>query len=466
MNVISDIGIIGVGVMGTALAKNFVNNKVNVSVFDIDKDKLNKLSLQTNDNLSIYYDVNSFVNSLHSPRKIILLLPDGKIIDDNICTLTKILSNEDIIMDLGNSFYKDTNRRSKELSEKGFKFLGIGISGGEYGALTGPSIMVGGPISSYNEVKPYLDKVAAYKNGEPCSFYAGEAGAGHFIKMVHNGIEYADMQLIAELYLFLKNVLNKTNSEIASIFEDFNKTELNSYLIEISSKILREEDPITGNDLIDFIKDESKYKGTGKWTSLESFELGADISTITSAFQARMISNSEIERTEINSIFNYSNNESSTISINTIKNAYYLAKICAYAQGFSMISLKAKETNWSLNLESIASSFRAGCIIQAELLEIIKDIYKEDSNISNILLSSKLKPILIDNINDLRKYTVEGLVNGIPMPVFTSTLTYLDQLKAPLLGANMVQAQRDFFGAHTFERTDEKGEFHHEWKQY
>lgn len=460
----SEIGIIGAGVMGSALAKNFANKNLSVSVCDIDTDKLDKLNRETTDLLAVHSDMVKFVESLVEPRKIILLLPDGKIIDECISKLTNIINKSDIIMDFGNSFYEDTNRRSALLKEKGYIYFGVGISGGEHGALTGPSIMPGGPSSSYNEIKPYLEKVAAHKNNEPCCSYIGDSGAGHFVKMVHNGIEYADMQLISEVYLFFKTALNKTNSEIADIFDKWNLSEVKSYLIEISAKVLRQKDPKTNGDLIDYIKDEASHKGTGKWTSTQSFELGINISTITSALQSRIISNYENERAVVNSYFEDTLNTKTMISIDTVKNAYYLAKVIAYAQGFSMISLKGKEEKWNLNLENIASVFRAGCIIQAQLLEIIKEIYSSDNDIANILLSKQIKNILIDNLWSLKEFNIEGMKYDLPMPVITSSLTYINQLKSNCLGANMVQGQRDFFGAHTFKRIDEEGAFHHEWK--
>lgn len=299
----SEIGIIGTGVMGAALVKNFESKGFSISAYDKDIAKLEVLDSKTSGKVRIYKDLKAYIESLAKPRRIMLMLPAGKIIDSCIEELKIVLEKDDIIMDGGNSFFKDTIRRSKELTNLGFKFFGVGISGGEKGAEFGPCIMPGGNEESYRYIKTYLEKIAATKDGKPCCTYISENGAGHYVKMVHNGIEYSDMQLIAEVYLFMKKSMNKSNKEIAKIFEDWNKTEVKSYLIEITSKILKEQDNITGNDLIDYIKDESSSKGTGKWTSIESFELGIDVSMITSSLQARIISNNQQERKQLSRIF-------------------------------------------------------------------------------------------------------------------------------------------------------------------
>ncbi|MFI3260459.1 MAG: NADP-dependent phosphogluconate dehydrogenase [bacterium] len=461
----NEIGIIGTGVMGASLSKNFLSKGFNISVFDKDLEKLKKLDEQTNDSLTIFPNLISFVESLEIPRKIILMLPAGDITDSCLDELKDILSKGDIVMDGGNSFYKDTNRRYDYLNKFGINFFGVGISGGEKGALIGPSIMPGGNKDSYNKISSLLEVISAHKNDKPCCSYIGEGGAGHFIKMVHNGIEYADMQIIAEIYLFLKFAMNKTNLEISSILSDWNQTEVKSYLIEITSSILSEEDPKTKEDLIDLIVDASSNKGTGKWTSIESFELGINISTITSSLQARIISNFALEREVVGSYFNSIESDIANITLDELREAYYLSKVIAYTQGFSMMKQADSENNWNLNLENIASTFRAGCIIQAEFLELIVEVYKEDSSLTNLLLSSKIKDILIDNEPSLRNLVVLSITRRIPIPTINSALTYIDQLSSPLLGANLIQAQRDLFGAHTFSRKDTEGVFHHEWKQ-
>lgn len=458
----NNIGIIGTGVMGSALSKNFLSKNFSVSVYDKDIEKLNKLDNETNDTLTIYSDINLFVASLEVPRKIMLMVPAGSIVDDCIEDLIKVLDKEDIIMDGGNSFFKDTIRRSKKLSSLDINFFGVGISGGEEGALKGPSIMPGGPSNKYHLVKDYLETIAAQKNGVPCCSYIGKEGAGHFVKMVHNGIEYAHMQIISEVYLILKNILNKTNDEIADIFSSWNETKLSSYLVEITSKVLREKDVDNKDNLVDYIVDASSSKGTGKWTSIESFDLGINISSITSSMQARIMSNETLLRNEVNTYLS-NNVNNSPLTVENIKNAYYLSKVIAYTQGFSMMYKAGINYNWDLSLENIATTFTGGCIIQAKLLEVIKKIYKESNDLENLLLSCSVKQILIDNIEDLKLVNIEAIKFGVPTPSISSTLTYINQLTSKNLGANLVQGQRDYFGAHTFKRIDKEGTFHHDW---
>lgn len=467
MNKKNEIGLIGTGVMGAALTKNFQSRGFQVAAYDRNFELAKKVASMCEGKVQAYETLEMFVSSLEKPRRIFMMLPAGHIVDDTIALLVELLDKGDIIMDGGNSFFLDTRRRNLELTEQGFHYFGVGVSGGEQGALTGPSIMPGGNREGYESIRPYLEAISAKKDEIPCCAYMGEDGAGHFVKMVHNGIEYADMQLIAEVYLFLKQVLNKSNVEIAEILEDWNKGEARSYLIEISAKVLREKDPNSQGQLIDYIEDASSQKGTGKWTSIQSFEVGVDISMITAALQARIISNLKKERVVIGDYvrdLEYKMDfEINEIDINEVQKAYYLAKVVAYAQGFSMMKEAGNMYGWNLDLENIASTFRAGCIIQADFLEVIMRIYKSQPELENLLLHDEMKDIVLENEKGLRAFNIHALVKSVPTPVISSALMYLDQLKAPLLGANLIQGQRDYFGAHTFRRIDQEGVFHHGW---
>lgn len=442
----NQIAIIGTGVMGKALAKNFIDKNIKIATYD---------KVKTEEQINQFDTLKECINSLESPKKILLMLPAGNIIDQTIENLIPLLNENDIIMDAGNSYFQDTNKRQKYLEEKKINYFGVGISGGEKGALEGPSIMPGGNKKAYEQIKPYLEAIAAKKDKTPCCTYIGKQGSGHFVKMVHNGIEYADMQLISEIYIFLKQVKKLTNSQISRFFNKLNQTESKSYLIHITEKILLEKDHLTENDLIDMIKDEASNKSTGAWTSKESFELSINISTITSALQARIISNNKLK------INLKQPEEKVEITEEEITKAYYLAKIIAYAQGFDMIKTASNKYNWNLNLENIAKIFQEGCIIKAKLLESISNIYQKD--IHNIIEDENINQIIINNINDLRKLTIISLKNALPIPTMTSALTYIDQLNSNLLGANMIQAQRDYFGAHTYMRKDKEGTFHNDW---
>ncbi len=467
MNKTNEIGVIGTGVMGAALTKNFQSRGFQVAAYDRNYESSTRVASVCKGKVQAYETLEMFVESLEKPRRIFMMLPAGHIVDDTIALLIELLDKGDIIMDGGNSFFLDTRRRNQELTELGFHYFGVGVSGGEQGALIGPSIMPGGNEQGYEAIRPYLEAISAKKDGEPCCAYMGEDGAGHFVKMVHNGIEYADMQLIAEVYLFLKQVLNKSNAEIASILEEWNQGEAKSYLIEISAKVLREKDPETEGDLIDYIEDASSQKGTGKWTSIQSFEVGVDISMITAALQARIVSNLKKER-EI--IGNYARNTENVMGlalnemkIEEVQKAYYLAKVAAYAQGFAMMKEAGKTYGWELDLENIASTFRAGCIIQADFLEVIMRVYKSQEDLANLLLHDEMKSIVLQNEKDLRIFNIYAIAKKVPTPVISSALMYLDQLKSPLLGANLIQGQRDYFGSHTFHRIDKEGVFHHGW---
>ncbi|MBW9157157.1 NADP-dependent phosphogluconate dehydrogenase [Clostridium tagluense] len=460
-------GVIGIGVMGKNLAINVESRGLSVSVYDRDAATTDELLIEAKEkNIVGTYSIKEFVNSLQIPRKILIMIKAGKPIDDAIEELIPYISKGDILIDGGNSFFMDTIRRSKKLEDLGFKFIGTGVSGGEEGALKGPAIMPGGQIDACKIVEPIFTTIAAKVDGQSCCSYIGENGAGHYVKMVHNGIEYADMQLICETYALLKGVAGLSNEQLHDVFKEWNKGELDSYLIEITSEIFAQKDDETGKHMVDIILDSAGQKGTGKWTSQSALDLGVPIPTITEAVFARCISALKDERVMASSIlkgpdtlFEGDINE----FIEAVRRALYASKICSYAQGFALMKAAAVEYNWDLKYGEIAKIFRGGCIIRAQFLNRISIAYENDANIKNLMLDSYFKDILNNYQKDLR-YVISTAVNlGVPIPGISSALMYYDSYRSANLPANLLQAQRDYFGAHTFERTDKEGIFHHEW---
>lgn len=382
--------------------------------------------------------------------------------------MTPHLDKGDILIDGGNTFFKDTIRRNRELSAQGFNFIGTGVSGGEEGALKGPSIMPGGQKEAYELVAPILEKIAAVAEGEPCVTYIGADGAGHYVKMVHNGIEYGDMQLIAEAYSVLKHSLGLTNEELAETFTEWNQGELSSYLIEITADIFRKKDD-EGKYLVDVILDEAANKGTGKWTSQSSLDLGVPVTLITESVFARYISSLKDQRVAASKVLSgptpkaFSGDKKAFIE--NVRRALYLGKIVSYAQGFQQLKAASDEYSWDLNYGEIAKIFRAGCIIRAQFLQKITDAYNEDANIANLLLAPYFKQIADDYQQALRDVVCYGVQAGIPTPTFSAAISYYDSYRAEVLPANLIQAQRDYFGAHTYKRTDKEGVFHTEWME-
>ena len=417
-------------------------------------------------NISFNYTIEEFVNSLEVPRKIMLMVKAGNPVDDTINKLIPYLSKGDILIDGGNSFFMDTIRRSKELENQGFRFIGTGVSGGEEGALKGPAIMPGGSIDAYKLVEPIFTAISAKVNGEPCSTYIGENGAGHYVKMVHNGIEYGDMQLICESYALLKQIGNLSNEQIHDVFAKWNKGELDSYLIDITTEIFTQKDKETGKYMVDIILDRAGQKGTGKWTSQNALDLGVSIPTITEAVFARCISAAKDERVAASNILKgptakFEGNIDDFIE--SVRKALYTSKICSYAQGFSLLKVAASEYGWKLEYGEIAKIFRGGCIIRAQFLNKIKDAYDKDANLENLMLDSYFKDIIESYQNDWRDVVSTAVKLGVPVPGFSSALMYYDSYRSANLPANLLQAQRDYFGAHTFERVDKEGTFHHQW---
>lgn len=454
-------------IMGSNLALNISNHGYYVSVFNRSHNKTDKLILKyPKKNIFPFYSIKEFVYSLKKPRCIFLMVKSGKSIDLVINSIKFFLNKGDIIIDGGNSFYKDTIRRYNELKKEGYNFIGAGLSGGEKGALNGLSIMVGGDKNIYNFILPILKNISAFINSEPCVTYVGSNGSGHYVKMIHNGIEYSDMQLIAEVYSLLKIVLDINNNELSEIFNDWNKGELNSYLIEITKNILIKKDNY-GKFLIDFILDEADNKGTGKWISKSSLDLGEPLTLITESVFARYISLLKNQRILASKILIgpklkiFTKNK--LFFIEKVRCALYLSKIISYAQGFSQLKIASEKYNWNINYCNIAKIFRAGCIIRTKFLKNIINTFYDYPLIDNILLS----PFFKKKINCYQKYLryiiSYGIKNGIPMPVFSSAISYYDSYRSAVLPANLIQAQRDYFGSHFYKRIDKKGIFHTKW---
>lgn len=468
MKKLLDIGLIGLSVMGRSLALNMADHGFLVGGYNRSPEVTKKVMEEhPHQNLTAFYSLKELTDSLKRPRKIMLMIQAGDPVDSVIQQLIPLLEEGDMILDGGNSFFEDTNRRSAMLAARGLHYLGVGISGGEEGARFGPSIMPGGNSEAYEEVRPIFEAIAAKADGQPCCAYIGPNGAGHYVKMVHNGIEYADMQLIAESYLLLKHTGGFTNRELAEIFHVWNKGELKSYLISITASIFQEHDEMAAGDLIDHILDSAKQKGTGRWASIESLKQGVDISMITSACNARVMSNDLARREKAFSLIpspGAGKPEDRQAFAETVRQALYAGKIIAYAQGFSLMQDASDRYGWSLDLGKIAAIFRAGCIIQAEFLNNITNAFEDNKELESLIFDSFFLSRIRKYQKSLRKTAIAGIESGLPVPVFANAVSYLDSFRARTSGANLIQAQRDFFGAHTFERTDKEGTFHHEWR--
>jgi 6-phosphogluconate dehydrogenase len=463
------IGVVGMAVMGRNLALNIESRGYTVSIFNRSREKTDEVIAENEGKkLSPYYSIEEFVDSLEKPRRILLMVQAGEATDKTIASLTPHLDKGDILIDGGNTFYKDTIRRNKELSEQGFNFIGTGVSGGEEGALKGPSIMPGGQKEAYELVAPILEKIAARAEGEACVTYIGPDGAGHYVKMVHNGIEYGDMQLIAEAYSLLKGALNLSNEELAKTFSEWNDGELSSYLIDITKDIFTKKDE-DGKYLVDVILDEAANKGTGKWTSQSSLDLGEPLSLITESVFARYLSSLKTQRVAASKVLSGPEAKAFTGDkaefTEKVRRALYLGKIVSYAQGFSQLKAASDQYSWDLHYGDIAKIFRAGCIIRAQFLQKITDAYADDASIANLLLAPYFKNIADEYQQALRDVVAYAVQNGIPTPTFSAAIAYYDSYRSAVLPANLIQAQRDYFGAHTYKRTDKEGVFHTEWMQ-
>ncbi|EME5381228.1 TPA: NADP-dependent phosphogluconate dehydrogenase [Enterococcus faecium] len=464
------IGVVGMAVMGKNLALNIESRGYSVALFNRTGAKTTAVVEEHPDkNFKATYTIEEFVESIEKPRRILLMVKAGPATDATIQELLPHLDKGDILIDGGNTFFKDTMRRNEELANSGINFIGTGVSGGEEGALKGPSIMPGGQKEAYALVAPILEQISAKaEDGAPCVTYIGPNGAGHYVKMVHNGIEYGDMQLIAESYDLMKNILNLSVEEMADIFKEWNQGELDSYLIEITADILtRKDDEGTGKPVVDVILDAAGNKGTGKWTSQSALDLGVPLPLITESVFARYISAYKEERVQASKILSRTNDFEFTGDkkelVEKIREALYFSKIMSYAQGFAQLRVASKEFDWDLPFGKIAKIWRAGCIIRARFLQKITDAYDKNPEIENLLLDDYFVEITKKYQQSVRDVVALAVQAGVPVPTFSSAIAYFDSYRAERLPANIIQAQRDYFGAHTYERVDKEGIFHYSW---
>ena len=464
-------GVIGLAVMGENLALNVESRGFPVAVYNRTSSKTEDFMAKraSDKNVTAAYSLEEFVKTLARPRKILVMVKAGKPVDIVIDQLKPLLEPGDMIIDGGNSLYQDTERRTKDLEATGLGFVGMGVSGGEEGALNGPSLMPGGTDTAYKELEPILTKIAAQVDDGPCVTYIGSGGAGHYVKMVHNGIEYGDMQLIAEAYDLLKHGLGLDHKQLHQVFSEWNTTdELNSFLIEITADIFKYIDPDTNQPLVDLILDSAGQKGTGRWTVVSSLELGVPIPTMYAAVNARVISSYKQERVAaakelIGTTGKYDGD--SQAFINKVRDALYCSKMCSYAQGMALLGKASEEFNYNLNLAETARIWKGGCIIRAGFLDKIKNAFNENPKLPNLLLAPEFKQTILDRQEAWREVLVASNHLGIPVPAFSASLDYFDSYRRDRLPQNLTQAQRDYFGAHTYQRTDKEGVFHTEWAQ-
>lgn len=463
-----DFGMIGLGVMGRNFLLNVADHGFSALGLDKDDEKA-KLLEQEGEGRTIKgaTETHEFVALLKTPRVIMLLVPAGKVVDIVIEDLLPHLEEGDLIIDGGNSFFEDTNRREKYLNEKGLRFLGVGVSGGSKGARFGPSIMPGGDATAYELVRPMFEAVAAKVGQEPCVAYLGNTSSGNYVKMVHNGIEYGLMQLIAETYDVLKRVGGLTNRQLHTVFSNWNEGKLKSFLIEITAQIFAYADELSEGELVDAILDKAKQKGTGKWTSQNSMDLGVAIPTVDAAVAMRGISALKEQRQQIEDFLNLQTVGASIDQnelIDLMEDALYFAFLVTYSQGMSMMAEASKEYQYGLNMEEISKIWRGGCIIRANLLELMRQAYAKQPDLKSLFLSDVFKDLILDLQKRMRLALKLGIDYGIPMMTYAASLTYFDANRSGRLPLNLVQAQRDLFGSHTYERVDREGVFHSEWE--
>ena len=464
-------GVIGLAVMGENLALNVESRGFPIAVYNRTPAKTDEFmaTRAQGKDIKAAYSLEEFVQTLERPRKILVMVKAGAPVDGVIQQLKPLLEEGDMIIDGGNSLYEDTERRTNELEPTGLGFVGMGVSGGEEGALNGPSLMPGGTASAYNELEPILTKIAAQVDDEACVTYIGPRGAGHYVKMVHNGIEYGDMQLIAEAYDLLKKGLGLSNDQLHEVFADWNTTdELNSFLIEITADIFRKKDDLTDGYLIDYILDSAGQKGTGRWTVVSSLELGVPIPTMYAAVNARVISGYKDERIsasqELTGVIGKFDGDVKEY-IGKVRDALYCSKMCSYAQGMALIAKASEAYDYNINLPEVARIWKGGCIIKAGFLGKINKAFTDNPSLPNLLLAPEFKQSILDRQQAWRDVLILANTLGIPVPAFSASLDYFDSYRCDRLPQNLTQAQRDYFGAHTFERTDTaRGEFFHaEW---
>jgi 6-phosphogluconate dehydrogenase len=466
---LADVGVLGLAVMGANLARNAARKGFTVALFNRHAERTDALVAEHGGEGKFVpaHDLKAFVASLKKPRAIIIMVQAGKPVDDVIDEVAPLLEPDDILVDGGNSLFTDTARRTKACAARKIRFVGMGVSGGEVGALEGPSMMPGGDRQAYDRLAPMLDKMAAQVNGEPCCVYVGPEGAGHYVKMVHNGIEYADMQLIAEAYDLMKNLYGLDAPAMADIFAEWKEGDLDSYLIEITAAVLRKNDA-TGKPLVDAILDEAEQKGTGRWTAQSALDLGVPLTAITEAVYARALSGERDRRAEM---ARKADRPPTTVqrpegaAINAVRDALYASKIVAYAQGFEQMSVASSDFHWDLKLGDMATIWRGGCIIRARFLDRIKDAYDRDPKLPNLLLDDYFFGGAA-RVETAWRYVVGlAVANGVPTPAFSSALAYYDGLSRARGPANLLQGLRDYFGAHTYRRLDKPGRFHTRWSE-
>ena len=462
------VGIVGLGVMGENLALNIARNGYTVAGFDLDGSKVDSFARRTaGTNAVAAHAVSGFVDALAAPRVILIMVPAGKPVDAVINDLTPRLQPGDLLIDGGNTYFADTERRIKALEGTGILYVGTGVSGGEEGALKGPAIMPGGNPAAWPIFKPIFQAISAKaEDGAPCCEWMGKGGAGHFVKMVHNGIEYGDMQMICEAYWLMERLLGMTPAEMSQVFREWKTGELSSYLIDITADILAKTDPETGKPMVHVILDMAEQKGTGKWTSQVAFDLGVPAQTIADAVFARMLSALKKERVAASAVLKGPTpafRGDRKAMLENIRKALMCAKICSYAQGFQLLKAANDENRWDLPFGTIASIWRAGCIIRAQFLGKIKSAYAGDPALPNLLLDPYFAGVMEKYQTAWRSVVVAAVEGGIPVPAFISALSYFDSYRSANLPANLLQAQRDYFGAHTYHRVDREGKFHTQW---
>jgi 6-phosphogluconate dehydrogenase len=466
----SKIGLIGLAVMGENLALNIERNGFPVTVYNRTWERTRELleGRGKGKRLQGARTLEEFVRSLERPRKIVLMVKAGAPVDEVLQQLVPLLEPGDIVIDGGNSHFLDTRRRHDALAARKIAFIGSGVSGGEEGALWGPSLMPGGPREAYEAIRPIWEKIAARVDDGPCCAYIGPDGAGHFVKMVHNGIEYGDMQLIAESYDLLRRLLGMDPPELADVFAEWNRGLLSSFLVEITAKVLRKKDPETGRWLVDLILDKAGQKGTGKWMSQTALDLGVAIPTINAAVEARILSAFKEDRVRASRVLPGPASPPAPPSdrrafVDAVRDALYASKICSYAQGLVLMKVAGDEYRWNLDLGEIARIWKGGCIIRAQFLDLIKQAYRRNPALSNLLLDDHFKAWVTDAQPRWRHVVQTAQAAGIPVLAMSASLAYYDALRAERLPLNLTQAQRDYFGAHTYERIDKAGTFHTDW---
>lgn len=467
-NELAQIGVVGLAVMGSNIARNFAHKGHTVAVYNRSPEKTRTLIAEHGDEGSFIPSetIEEFVASLERPRRALIMVQAGAATDAVIDQLADVMEPGDIIIDGGNSLYTDTIRREKAIRARGLHYVGTGISGGEEGALTGPSIMPGGTKESYESLGPLLESISAHVDGVPCCTHISSDGAGHFVKMVHNGIEYADMQVIGEAYHLLREAAGLTPAEIADIFREWNKGDLDSYLVEITAEVLSQVDEKTGKPLVDVIVDAAGQKGTGRWTVKAALDLGIPVTGIGEAVFARALSSSLAQREAARNLPSGSlakAPEDRDAFVERVRKALYASKIIAYSQGFDEINAGAKEYGWDIDRGALATIWRGGCIIRAQFLNRIKEAYDRDPELPALVLDEYFRDQVTECLDAWRDVVVTAAQMGIPAPVFSSSLAYYDGLRAERLPAALVQGQRDYFGAHTYKRVDREGAFHTLW---